>query len=361
MPHTIAELVRRWSREYVAHDSMGIDIDSASIDEIDKALAAGDNQYPSKYERIQSQIDYLASRLYKDYEVTKYPPHRQFPYRLRDWLNNVPDEDTQKTLFELAPRIYFIGIDEYLSLYHTAFNGPIARWLIDQKNIDITQSNAQSLLQTSLSATWFCGITDSMQISQFYHINQLEGTDLRPDWRVLKSFVEKDKVVKYMQKQTPPLERIVLLEDFVATGTQIKKAVRYALTLRDTFSYPVLLCPLVICRSGYELCQQLVTEFPHLSFEPALVLDDSVLLSKSAGSNEDEFYQRLRMVVNNTYSIVKGTDAKNLYGPFGFGECQEGGGLLLVLYSNCPNNTLPLIHHKSDTPWYPIFPRSSRV
>lgn len=362
MPHTIAEMVRRWSRSYDAPVSLSIDIDNASIEEMDKALATAENHYPSEYERIESQIDYLASRLYEDYEVTKYPPHHQFHFRLRDWLNNVSVEDTQKTLFELVPRIYFIGINEYLSLYHAAFNGPIARWLIDQENIDITQSNAQSLLQASLSATWFCAITDSMQISRFYHINQLEGTDIRPDWRVLNHFAEKDKVVEYMEKQTPPLERIVLLEDFVATGSQMEKAVRFALTLRDDSPYPVFLCPLVICHSGYERSQRLVNEFPHhLSFEPALVLDDSVLLSESAYPNEDEFYMRLRKVVNNTYSLVKGTHSKNLYGPFGFGADKEGGGLLLVLYTNCPDNTLPLIHHKSDTPWNPIFPRSSRV
>lgn len=361
MPHTIAEMVRRWSRRYDAPDSMSVDIDKASTEEMDEALATAEKHYPSEYERIKSQIDYLTSRLYDDYEVTKYPPHHQYSYRIRDWLNNVPDEDTQKTLFELAPRIYFIGSKEYLSLYHTAFNGPIARWLIDQARIDINHANAQSLLQASLSATWFCAITDSMQISRFYHINQLEGTDLRPDWRILKRFAQKEKVVEYMQKQTPPLERIVLLEDFVATGSQIEKAVRFALTLRDASPYPVFLCPLVICSSGYKLGQRLVGEFPHLSFEPALVLDDSVFLSKSASAKEDEFFQRLRKVVNNTYSLVKGTDSKNLSGPFGFGADQEGGGLLLVLYTNCPNNSIPLIHHKSDTPWHPIFPRSSRV
>jgi hypothetical protein len=361
MPRTIDEMVRNWSMSYDAPDSLSVNIDKASIEEMDVALATADNHYPSVYERIKSQINYLASNLYEDYEVTKYPPHHQYHQRLHAWLNNVSDEDTQKALFELAPRIYFIGINEYLSLYHTAFNGPIARWLIDQENIDITQSNAQSLLEKSLSSTWFCAITDSMLISRFYHINQLEGTDLRPDWRVLKRFTKKDKIVKYMEKRTPPVKRIVLLEDFVATGSQIKNAVRSALTLRDDAPYPVFLCPLVICRSGYEMSKQFVAEFPHLSFEPALVLDDSVVLSELAIPNEDEFYKRLRNVVNNTYNLVKGTDSKNIDSAFGFGADRMGGGLLLVLYTNCPNNTLPLIHHKSDTPWHPIFPRSSRV
>lgn len=361
MPHTIAEMIRNWSRQYNPAAASSFDIDTVSQEEMDDALAAAGNDYPSEYERIESQIDYLTTMLYDDYEITQYPPHQQYPYHLRDWLKNVSDEKIRKTLFELAPRIFFIGRKEYLSLYHTAFNGPIARWLIDQANIDVTRDNAQSCLQSSLSSTWFCAITDSMQIARFYHVNQLEGTDLRPDFRVLAHFAEATKVIDYMNKQTPPLKRIVLLEDFVATGKQIKNAVRFASTLQETSPFPVLLCPLVICRSGYDRAQFLVSEFSHLSFEPTLVLDDSVVLPQSASENEDEFLQRLRTVVNKTYASVKGNNSSNLYGPFGFGADDEGGGLMLVLYTNCPDNTLPLIHHQSDTPWHPLFPRSSRV
>lgn len=365
MPHTIAEMVRTWSRQYNPAAASSFDIDTVSQEEMDDALAAAGNDYPSEYERIESQIDYLTTMLYDDYEITQYPPHQQYPYRLRDWLKNVTDEKIRKTLFELAPRIFFIGRKEYLSLYHTAFNGPIARWLIDHANIDVTRDNAQSSLQSSLSSTWFCAITDSMQIARFYHVNQLEGTDLRPDLRALSTIAEdpaaaKRNFVEYMQKQNPPLERIVLLEDFVATGSQMDNAVRFASTLQETSPFPVLLCPLVICRSGYDRAKSLVSEFSHLSFEPTLVLDDSVVLPQSASENEEEFLQRLRTVVNNTYASVKGNNSSNLYGPFGFGADCEGGGLMLVLYTNCPDNTLPLIHRQSEQ-WCPLFPRSSRV
>lgn len=360
MPHTIAEMVRTWSRQYNPAAASSFDIDTVSQEEMDDALAAAGNDYPSKYERIQSQIKYLTTMLYDDYEISQYPPHQKYASRLEDWVYNVNDEEIQKTLFELAPRIFFIGQKEYLSLYHTAFNGPIARWLIDQANIDITRDDAQSCLQSSLSSTWFCAITDSMQIARFYHVNQLEGTDLRPDFRVLTHFAKPTKVIDYMKKQTPKLERIVLLEDFVATGKQMKNAVRFALTLQETSPFPVLLCPLVICRSGYDRAQSLVSEFSHLSFDPTLVLDDSVVLPQSASKNEEEFLQRLRTVVNNTYASAIGSQrAKHL---FGFGACQDrtGEGLMIVLYTNCPNNTLPLIHSQSEQ-WCPLFPRSSRV
>ncbi len=364
MPHTIAEMVRTWSRQYEPTPTI-INIDEASPEEIEEALSASEKDYPSEYERIESQIDYLTAVLYNEYEITKYPPHQSYPARLRDWLNNVTETEEKQILFALAPRIFFIGPKEYLSLYHTAFNGPIARWLIDQEHIDISHDDAHSILKSSLSSTWFCAITDSMQIARFYHVNQLEGTDLRPDFRVLTRFAESEKVIDYMKLQTPPLRRIVLLEDFVATGSQMEKAVRFAATLQVPDPLPVLLCPLVICQSGYKRAQDLVSEFPNLSFEPSLVLDESVILPASPTANEDVFFQRLRALVMKTYDSVAGDNSQNPklppYGPFGFGSKNEGGGLMFVNYTNCPDNTLPLVHHWSDTPWHPLFPRSSRI
>jgi len=369
MPHTITDIILEWSRSYVTPDIMDIDIDNATIEEMDQVFEKGEKHYPSEYKRIESQIDYLNSKLYKDYEVTVYPPHLEFEYRLRNWLKNTRNIDSQKILFKLVPRLFFIGEREYLSLHQTVFNGPIARWLIDQESIDITLTTAQERIQSSLSGTWICGLTDSMLISQFYHVNEIEGSDLRPDLRAFKKLSEnngnddimKSIIVDFLRNQVPQFKRIVLLEDFVGTGTQVVSTVKWALTLNEIDPIPVLFCPLVICRSGVEKFQKLLAEYSNFSFEPSLILDDSVLLTKFPKSNEDEFFTQLRDVVHQTYDLVKGNNSGKLYGPFGFGSKEEGGGLLLVLYSNCPNNTIPLIHNESDTPWNPLFPRSSRV
>ena len=48
-------------------------------------------------------------------------------------------------------------------------------------------------------------------------------------------------------------------------------------------------------------------------------------------------------------------DAGKPYTPFGY---KRTGGLV-VMHSNTPDNSLPVIHHESDT-WAPIFKRHSR-
>lgn len=339
MPHTVAERIRRWSREYSHFGHTGVSNDP-------------------QYLRIESQIDYLCVRLYSEYEVTKYSPYTEFQYRLRDWLDSAPDEEDQKILFQIVPKIFFIGSNEYDSLYRAAFNGPIARWLIDQVGLDIDDSTIQEKIKDELKSTWFCSITDSMQIAKFYHINNIEGADLRPDWRVLSTLSTDIKISDFMKKNN--LKRIVLLEDFVGSGSQMSKAVKFAATLTD--NYPILLCPLIICPSGYDLGVNLESLYlGKVTFDPALVLDSTVILYNTPQPNEDILNSKMRAIVNRLYDRVKGTKPNKLYGPFGFSELVENGGLLVVLYTNCPDNTLPIIHHKSDTPWHPLFPRSSRL
>ena len=364
MPHTVANMVRKWSRELKTANST-INIDKATPEEISKFLLKTDSEYPSKYQIIESQIDFLSSILYKEYEVTNNSQELPYPYRLRDWLNNVENENDKKTLFELAPKIFFIGQNEFSALYQSSFNGPIAHWLIDQDSIDICDRNAQKKLRNSLASTWFCAITDSMQIAKFYHSNQLNGSDIRPDFRALSKLSDKDRVINYMRSQSPKLKRIVLLEDFIATGSQMRTTVEFAATLHKNNQIPVLLTPLVICKSGYKSAQYLAKKHKNISFEPTLVLDDSIIIPINKESKEDKFIEKLRKVILKTYSSVCGETSINYYkppyGPFGYGANTENGGLIVVLYTNCPDNTLPLIHYNSNPSWKALFPRSSRL
>ena len=68
----------------------------------------------------------LASELYSEYQP--FPESPPFLDRLRRWLNNVPDGDDRKHLFEFVPWLLFIGRREMEAMYRAAFTGPISRW-----------------------------------------------------------------------------------------------------------------------------------------------------------------------------------------------------------------------------------------
>ncbi|MCY2990860.1 MAG: hypothetical protein NTY19_23735 [Planctomycetota bacterium] len=308
------------------------------------------------YAGILEQIEYLAHILFHEYKPSKAAGEKPILDRLTDWLNCAELECDQKTLFRLVPELLFVGSQEFDCLYQAAFNGPIARWLLDQEGLQLDASRTPKRLRKAEQTTWFCAITDSMQIAEFYHLNHIEGVDVRPVWHTLRKFLTEDAVQKLdAHMRTQGFRRIVLLEDFVGTGTQMEGAVRFAAALPGRF--PILLCPLVICPKGAEKARDLQREIGHLTFSPVFELPESAFLSSLPVEQETGFMKELREAVIRLQPRLINPKCK--YGPFGFRRT----GALVVLHTNCPNNTLPIIHHLSSggDPWTPLFRRSERT
>lgn len=310
----------------------------------------------SLIEEINDHLRYLARDLYSEYEPTR-GTHPDFWVRLENWLNNLKDEGQKQVLFRLIPHLFFIGPREFESLYRSAFNHQIAMWLVDQAGVKLDNAKAQTRIAETLEKTWFCPITDSMRINGFYHLNGIEGREYRPDWRSLSRFGDRRKISEYIEKDC--IERIVLLEDFVGYGGQIEKAVIFAAELVPKL--PILVVPLVICPNADKLIGTLEGKYPHLKFSPSLRLPESEFVVEKAQTNEKPIFSEIRQIaLSISDSMKEGLSEYELkqaekYIPFGWHKT----GALVVLYSNCPNNTLPIIFHGCKK-WEPLFPRTSR-
>lgn len=317
---------------------------------------AAEDDSPVDFSLVCEQVEYFAANLFHEYKPTKAPREKRFLDRLSDWLNSAPDEVDRKVLLQLVTHLFFLGSDEFETLYQAAFDGPVARWLIDALRLKVDQASAQTRLRAAMRHTWFCAITDSMQISEFYHLNHIEGVEIRPVWRTLYEFRTDDiveRIDEYLNKKE--FKRIVLLEDFVGSGNQMKHAVEFVASLPSQPS--VLLCPMVICPKGADRARTLAERIDHLTYSPVLELPQPMFLSKSPGPEEDSFMQELRDTVTRLHPQLK--KPKCRYPPFGFRDT----GALVVMHTNCPNNTLPVIHHSSrdGQPWSPLFRRSERI
>jgi len=156
----------------------------------------------------------------------------------------------------------------------------------------------------------------------------------------------------------PPLKRIVLLEDFVGSGTQAAGALEWAL---KNLEVPVLFVPLVICAPGMDKLSELDNQ--RLKISPMLKLETCDLLGpKRNGAEGIPKAELLEELAENTFKQLAGENHndENLapHTPFGF----QKTGSYFVSYSNAPNNTLPMIHHVSVAgDWWPLFPRSARL
>jgi len=290
------------------------------------------------------------------------PTHANAPRfldRLLAWLTNPSlSREDKESLLRSIPHLQFVDRDDMLTLYRSAFSGPIMRWIMDQLNLDFSQlpGALEDALREGVRTTWFCPLTDSMDIAQFNHVNGISGQEFRPTWRTLKKFGNIEKITSYMQENG--LKRIILLEDFVGSGRQMKNVLNFMAT-HFLPNIPILVVPLIISDYGLNNIRDAVGSPAGLTILPVFVIPSHAHLPEIPSENETELMSELRNLVLSTYDIVRQPmppETEPLDEPFGFGKV----GTLVILYTNCPNNTLPLIWHRAPL-WKPLFARVSRA
>ncbi len=273
-------------------------------------------------------------------------------------------EHDQKQLFKLASKIFFVGEKEMTALYYTAFSKHILCWLASSGAVDLLSNTAADMMQAKLKNTLFTAVTDSLDIGKFLRLNNIQA-DPRYIWKQGASTWDGAQFERdYLKGRT----HVVLLEDFVGSGDQMLEAVIKCLQLP---SQPlVLLCPLVICWLGDKHAREIAAANPRMTYSPVLTIDKEACLTEQPQASESHVFTHARPVIAKLHPRLRGStsDWQQDYGPHGFpggrthpifGKLTGIGGLT-VKYDNCPDNTLPILHRKSDL-WEPLFFRQSRL
>lgn len=294
--------------------------------------------------RIHANLGWLNEELFDDYEPRAYT---DFLHRLSDWLGNVSDRADKLTLFRLAGEIFFVGRAQMASLFRTAFNDNISRWVIDQADLRLDDPALAAHVTRELEGTWICPVTDSMRINKFLKVNDLEGHVYRPDWYSLAAFGDAQRLQKYVDSTT--ITRLVLLEDFVGSGGQVRAAIDFA--LHSLPGIPILVVPLICCPEGARRTRALAAAESNLTFEPVLELPESVFVKRSRRDGEPAVHGEIRELVEKLGEQLPTMWADE----FGYNDI----GSLIVLHSNCPDNSLPILHDDGAR-WKALFPRVRR-
>lgn len=327
MTAALAAMVQRWSRGTEGEDDL---------------LA------------LYNLLTFLSQRVLYEYEPCRGTAHPPFLTRLERWLSAANSDDTRQSLFRLLGEVYFVGQRELEVLHVSAFEDIVAHWLIERAGLEANRSLLPQGLEAELAATWFCPVTDSMEIARFCHLNGVSGGhDYRPDWRSLAKFGDASRVAAYLQKTDT--RHIVLLEDFVGTGNQAAPAVAFAGEVAAPIA-DVLFCPLIIARDGVARLAADVSHLPHVEIIPALTLTEECHVRRLPPSSGDPSAQTpaFRRALLDVHDQVAAGDPT--LSPFGYDDI----GTLAIPFANCPNNAPPVLHHTSGS-WYPLFPRSSRT
>lgn len=341
MTANIAQLVRQWD---------------------DRLIATSDG---ARFDHLYERIVFSADHLFWQYLPTLSAEHLDFDQRLAEWIGALDGQDAlQRTLLDLAGRITFFAREDFDKLHQVALSGPITRWIVDLLKLPfLTPGFAAAVDEAIYRYTWYCGLSDSMAIADFHHVNRLGGIGYRPDVRSLATFSNACTVATFMQTysdaQGPrPLKRLVVLEDFVGSGTQLLDAEQMIVELCQ-LGVPVLLVPLVVCPAGDVLARSLASRAgPEFQYAPVLALDEREFVGPAPAVGESTLHTAVRDLVLRTYPLVTGdgSAAPRPYSEFGF----KNTGALVVMFSNTPANTLPVVQHGSNS-WTPLFPRYARV
>lgn len=313
------------------------------------------------YRSINSQITFFARELFHDYQPTDAQAI-SFHSRLENWLLNVANDNDRKTLLKILPHIFYIGTKEFNTLYRVAYNELIATWLIDIDDISFTNFRlAQNKLNESIRKCWICPITDSLDINSFFHINNIPNNgwnERRPQWYGIEQEGDNGPLWQshLMYINNNSIKRLIIIEDFVGSGSQIGDAVEFI--MRKGLDLDVLLLPLIICPVGVLRFKNLAETYDRLSYKGVIELSDSCFIKKNPNDDEHVDFEAIRELLIRVYSLTSGgLPEGNLkpYSPFGY---KKTGGLV-IMHSNTPDNTIPVVHWKSDN-WTPLFPRHSR-
>lgn len=293
-----------------------------------------------------SYIRFLGAKLFDDYEPVQF---QSFDTQLLDWLNNVEDLADQKTLFALLADLFFVGRNEYAALYRSAYNGAISSWIIDVCNLPIFATDIDFQIRQKLNDSWICPMTDSLRINGFLKTNNLVSQSIRPDWLSITELADLDKVRSYISKKE--IKNLILIEDFVGSGIQANNVLKF---LGDHFQgLNVLFIPLIVAPQGDFKLTDLCSNFPHIHYAPQLVLPETSIVSNEPKFGEPRHHPAARALFNKISDRFHLLPHETMYG-------FKSTGSQVVMYSNCPNNTLQVYHHEGDG-WAPLFPRVRRV
>jgi hypothetical protein len=322
------------------------------IEKLQREQHPTDDNRALRANKLRGQYETLATHLFHQFEPTKKVSHRisrDFMIRLEAWLTGFKDEEDRWIAFRSIEYMFFVGQQEFEELYRCAFEHKIKPWLIDIAEIDIFSTDAAERLDEELKATWPCPVTDSLRINGFLHITGLDGQSIRPDWLSLKELATAEKINAYKVKKG--IKYLILLEDFVGSGGQLCRALKFA---SESFDGPILVIPLIICAPGDRAIRKKIDELgnKNIHYQPVSVLSDSCLITEHPSTGEPSLFPKLRAALKAGYETMNIALEGEEFG-------WKKVGSLVVMYSNCPNNTPPIYHQISKT-WNPLFPRSER-
>ena len=185
------------------------------------------------FARIRSLTDFLEQVLYAEYEPVEVAAQGEFGVRLAEWIGSAQCEADRRALYLLLGRLVFLGRDQMKAGYRTAYSRNIASWLIDVEGLSFFGEDTEARLNNAVKETAFTEITDSFRLGDFLRWNNIVGRGMRFTWLQHLPTWDASAFMQNVMYSGGGVRRrnLVLLEDFVGSGSQMEQAVNLACRL----------------------------------------------------------------------------------------------------------------------------------
>ncbi len=287
------------------------------------------------------------------YEYIQY--HRQegeFPVRLKKWLDNVRTEREKKTLLSIIPFVLFIDRNQMLALCQDAFNRIIVPWISEGSisRQDMLSTDYELKVRMLLKKYPLYSITESFNFPDFINVNNLSG--LRKP-RILGE--DGSRIEISLPRFDEEIRGLIVFEDFVGTGQQSKKVLDKVVGIIPK-SWRIIFVPLIIMKKGLNaFLTKKTTLGSSIEIRPVLVIPELDCIKERPVKKEPREFKTMRALIKSTQNtVLKPLDQLDDPPNNAFGY--RGSGALIITSHNTPNNTIPLIHHRSPE-WSPLFRR----
>ena len=368
--HNINDLVEKWDLELCQNNN----------------LATSSER--SKFDEIFQKILILSQQKYEPFQPIQSPPEKKYMDRFKEWLFQFP-EKYWKYLFYFSSKIIFYTHSQIMALIDYIYERKIKKIILDEiilkKKLEpFNFKDAEKHYKEELSKTLFVGLSDSSRINDFAH--RIKETKRNINFGItLETLLyptkcglifnedeSKKKICKDFEKNVLlsddillNKERLVILEDFSGSGTDIKDF--FDLIEKSSLKFKkIIFAPYIITYKA----KNNIDDWINLNVSRKkrfFILFGSILPKEmkcfdETGSylNHDWFIkhenicEKIKIISDEMFDTKFKNDFEHRYGCGNVKIC-------FAYYFNCPDNSLPIIWFNKNDSWKPLFARSSRI
>lgn len=314
-----------------------------------------------------ARLRFLAERKYNRYDL--YAPGELFESRLVDWLENFDVEDRPMAM-EVVWALTYVSQYEMRAICTAMFQD--ITQIVESEMTGLTVSSGPAYLDSrqesvdqELSQALFVAMADDVLFDFFRRYAQMNCARITKD-----NFVEYYKLDRERRDDLVEHSRVFLIDQVSGSGfTAIRKEdgiwhgklpTFQQLWEQEARSCKLYYCPYILAARAERHLRDYLPVWARevgMGRPPSINPTCRVRVSpclREQGGDEIDIQSPVARLCRKYHSRFIVDEHMEKGGPceYGFGSA----GLTLVLSTNCPNDTLPILWHNFNG-WKPLFPR----